>query len=350
MTHVLNIMLGRQQGRLEEAAIAYAMAMRQAGITCTTITATKAWANDRLDALELPRISFSNLGSFDPLAALKLWHLAHHTDADLLLCHGNRALRLALWGLKHRIRLIAVAQNFRLKHVLKADAAFCATKAIMLEAELQGMDKTQLTHMPHMVHMPDHLQAHTMHQRPPVIGCIGHLTRENGLDNLLEAASIMNQRGLHYEILIAGDGEELPRLEALVEERHLSRTVRFAGFVENSAEFFSQIDLFVQPAHHKLVGSMMMQAMAYGLSCVSTHTQGPGEFAHHGIDALLVERNNPEALALAIERVLTDGNLAADIAGAGQLLMARHYSMDAFAMRLQDAIEDLPVETFVMDV
>lgn len=335
-------MLAKNDGRLEQTATHYAQALSRAGIGNSTITLTDAPVNAKLDALALHRISFQSWGGYDPFAILKLWHLARDMKADILICHGHHALNLALLGLKDRLPIIYVQQDTNFKHAQKADYLFCVTKAIMLEAELSGMEKQQLFHMPMMVTLPENLQPHCLYQRPPVIGALGHFTRENGFDILLQAAQIMNTRGLRYRLLIAGTGDELPKLEALAEELHITRTVEFAAWPEDIPAFFGEMDIFVSPSHYKHVGYILMQAMAHGLACISTDTEGPGEFLHHTEDALIVERNNPEALALAIERVLTDLELAAEIAGAGQQLMARHYSLDACSIRLQDALNALP--------
>lgn len=336
-------MLGRGRGGIEQASIDYAEALRLAGDEATTITSTEAWVNDTLDSRQLARISFSNLGYWDPFAMLKLRQIARSIEADIAICHGGRAFRLAMHGLRGVCAVIMVTHNYSLAHIHRADGVMAITKNLALEAELAGIPADRIFHMPNMVRLADSLQPHTLYQRPPVIGALGRMVRKKGFDVLLRAAAIMNARGLQFSLRIGGDGEERAALEALANELGITRTVTFTGWVEDPRSFYNDIDVFVLPSHHESFGIVLIEAMSAGLACVTTDAEGPSEIAHNNEDALIVERNNPEAMALAIERVLSDATLAAHLATNGQQLVAKHYSMDAMARRLREALDSFPL-------
>lgn len=344
--HVLNVVFTKDSGRVAQTALHYAQALARAGVASSTITAPDAAINPALDTLELHRLSFNSWGRYDPLAMLKLWQLAREFGAGAIICHGTRAMTLAKMGLKDRIPILYVQHDDNFKHSIQADYLLCLTKTIALEAELLGMDKTHIHLMPMMVTLPEQLHPHHLYQRPPIIGAMGDMVKENGFDHLLRTASVMNARGLRYQLVIAGEGSALPELTALAEALNISRTVQFVPPPETPQDFFQNIDIFVSPAHVNHIGWMSMQAMAHGLVCITTNTQGALECMHHGENAYIVERNDEQALALAIEHVLSDPSLAADLAAAGQQHMARHYALDAHTIRLQEMLGSLQNEVY----
>lgn len=345
---VLNIMLGRKAGGIEQASVDYAEALQRAGHETFTVTSTDAWVNRKLDDALLPRISFSNMGYWDPIAAYKLRQIARAAQAEIAISHGNRALKIGALALRGICPLSYVTHNYNIKHIRKADLVFTITRALALEAELAGTPPEHIFHIPNMVRIPDALQPHTLYQRPPVIGTMGRMVRNKGFDVLLRAAAIMNARGLQFSLRIGGDGEERAALEALTQELGIRRTVTFTGWIENPKEFYNAIDIFVLPSHHEPFGIVLIEAMCAGLACITTDAEGPSEIVHHGEDALMVPRHDPEAMALAIERVLTDHALAAELAAKGQELVAKHYSMDAMARRLHEALQSVPHSSIEM--
>ncbi len=336
---VLNIMLGQKAGGIEQACVDYAEALTLGGHEALCITSTDAWVNAKCDAALLTRVSFSNMGYWDPFAMLKLRHLARAAEGEVAICHGGRAFRLASRALRGICPVIMVTHNYSLKDILRADAVFTITRALALDVELAGVAPEKIFHLPNMVRIPDQLQPHTLYQRPPVIGAMGRMVRKKGFDVLLRAAAIMNARGLQFSLRIGGDGEERAALEALAEELRITRTVTFTGWVEDPVAFYREIDVFALPSHHEPFGIVLIEAMAAGLACVSTDAEGPSEILHHAEDGWVVPRNDPEALALGLERVLSDPELAASLACGGQQHVAKHYSMQAMARRLNDALD-----------
>ncbi len=104
---ILNLMLGKGRGGLEQAGVDYAEALAHAGINALTITHPQAWVNPSL--ANLPHTTLSHIASWDIFAILKLRKIAEEKNATAIICHGNRALRVAFTALKGRVPVIAVA-------------------------------------------------------------------------------------------------------------------------------------------------------------------------------------------------------------------------------------------------
>lgn len=104
----------------------------------------------------------------------------------------------------------------------------------------------------------------------PVLLFIGRLTKVKHLDQLVEAVSMLRDRGSLYNLVFVGDGEERSSLESLVKEYNLSDTTWFYGSSyseEQNAPLIYNADLCVSPGN---VGLTAMHSMVYGTP-VLTH-------------------------------------------------------------------------------
>jgi glycosyltransferase involved in cell wall biosynthesis len=88
---------------------------------------------------------------------------------------------------------------------------------------------------------------HEPPERATVLGYLGVLGEQDGVDRLVRAAGLLRDRGL--TVRIAGDGPELPRLRALVAELGLTGTVELCGWLQESQleEFLAGVHGFVVP-------------------------------------------------------------------------------------------------------
>lgn len=331
---ILNLMLGTRRGGLEQAAIDYAQALQHAGFTPLTITAPNAWASGLLGAL--PHATLPNMGAWDPLAALRLRRLAKRQGAAAIICHGNRALRVALKALKGRIPVIATAHNYSTRSFAQADAAFGITQQ-SIEHLAASMPRARLYFMPNMVRLP----AHT-HTPPadavPVIGSMGRFVAKKAYPLLVEALAILKQRGVTFTARIGGGGPEEADVRAAIARHGVENEVLLPGWVEDKYAFLNQLDLFVLPSHHEPFGIVLIEAMGYGMPVISTRSEGPIEIITDGADGVLTPLADAPALADAMQRLLADTPARARMADAARRTVLERYSIDAMAARLKEAL------------
>jgi len=150
---------------------------------------------------------------------------------------------------------------------------------------------------------------------PGVLGALGRLQTEKGFDVLLRA--LVELRG-EARLLLGGEGllaDELPRLAA---ELGVSHEVDFQGFVSDVPAFMAETGLFVLSSRSEGLGLVLIEAMAAGRPVVATRVGGVPEVVIDGETGLLVEPENPGALAAAVRRLLADPALAARMGQAGR--------------------------------
>ncbi len=327
-------MLGKRRGGLEQASLDYAEAMAVASIPALTIISPNAWIEAPLVAANLAHQSLVNY-RFDPIAPLRLRHVVKKTGARALLCHGNRALSLALRAVKGRVPVIAVAHNYSIRRFGRANHCIAITEH--LQDYLSEFGITHISLIPNMTRSHS-TTTRTAFGNPPVIGAMGRLVAKKGFKNFIEALSILRQRGVAFHAVLGGDGEKSASLDALIARYGLGDTITRIGWVKDKAAFFDACDVFVMPSSHEPFGIVMIEAMSHALPIISTNAEGPREIIRHGVNGRLVTRNNPEALADMLIEMLANPAQVIALGAAARQTVRTEYSMEAMARRLQTTL------------
>jgi glycosyltransferase involved in cell wall biosynthesis len=132
---------------------------------------------------------------------------------------------------------------------------------------------------------------------------------------------------LHW--VLAGDGELRAVLEWLRDQLGLTDRVHFLGQVPMPEGLIGEADVFVMSSREEGLGTSVLDAMARGIPVASTSAGGLGEMLGGGA-GLLAPPGNPEALADAVARLLTDPALRrAVVARATE--MVGHFTAERMA-------------------
>jgi glycosyltransferase involved in cell wall biosynthesis len=136
---------------------------------------------------------------------------------------------------------------------------------------------------------------------------MGRLTYAKGFDLLLQAFHKIAPHHPDWQLIILGTGELLSELENLREHLGLEKSVVFLGFVQNPFPLLKQAKLFVMSSRFEAFPNALVEAMACGLPAISFNCRsGPNEIIRDGIDGILVAPENVEALAQALDRLMSD--------------------------------------------
>lgn len=133
---------------------------------------------------------------------------------------------------------------------------------------------------------------------------VGSLKGAKDFPTLLRAFARLREQ-VDARLLILGEGDERPALEALIREVGLENSVELPGFVANPAPFYACADLFVLSSNHEGFGNVIVEALEQGTPVVSTDCpSGPREILEDGRYGTLVPVGDVEALARAMEEKL----------------------------------------------
>lgn len=163
--------------------------------------------------------------------------------------------------------------------------------------------------------------------RENVIFFLGRHEPRKGLSVLIDAMAHLPS---DVTLWIASDGPETESLRARTEG---DARIQWLGRIsdEDKVDRLSRASAFCAPSlRGESFGIVLIEAMASGAPVVSTDIDGYRNVATDGVNSLLVEPGNPQALAGALARVLTDTRLAEQFRENG-FVRAREFSMDALA-------------------
>jgi glycosyltransferase involved in cell wall biosynthesis len=129
---------------------------------------------------------------------------------------------------------------------------------------------------------------------PPRVGVHARLTRQKGIDVLLEALRRVVDSGADVSVAVAGTGRDEARLRAA----GAGLPVRFVGWVADPRSFLSSLDVFCLPSRAEALPLALLEAMAEGLPCVATDV---GDIHRRvGGAVVVVPPEHPDALAAAL--------------------------------------------------
>jgi glycosyltransferase involved in cell wall biosynthesis len=181
------------------------------------------------------------------------------------------------------------------------------------------------------------------HEIPPdvlVVGTLGELKLLKGQRDLILAANEIAKTDPDCRFVIVGtdnsaDGRFRRELRRLVKVFGLEDRFLWLGQLEDTAPFFSAIDIFVSPSHSESFGLAMLEAMARGKAVVATETDGARELMSG--TGVLTPINDPLSLAEAVSGLLADPDRCRSIGDKLQMS-----ALDRFSVaRMIDATESL---------
>ena len=159
------------------------------------------------------------------------------------------------------------------------------------------------------------------------------LERYKGVDEVLQAMPALLHAEPKLKYLVAGDGDDRPRLEAKAAALGLGERVIFTGLIDEQekADHFRLADAFVMPGRGEGFGFVFLEALACGVPAVGSTIDGSREALRDGLLGELVDPNDPESIrqgilaALAKPRQIPKG--------------LDHFAWPAFQQRLAAAVQ-----------
>lgn len=162
----------------------------------------------------------------------------------------------------------------------------------------------------------------------PQILFVGRLVPVKGCAILIEAARILKGRGNRFQLTIVGDGPERSSLARRVAAAGLEAQVTFAGWQLDVRPFYEAADIVAVPSLYEPLGYIALEAMLYGGAVVATAVQGILEIVQQGQTGLLVSPQDPEEMAMALERLLKDREFRNRLSEAGNLYVTSHHTIE----------------------
>ena len=172
-----------------------------------------------------------------------------------------------------------------------------------------------------------------------IVGRLSSDERYKGHDALIDIWPAVRAAVPAARLVVAGDGDDRGRLEALVASRGLSDAISFTGRVDDTAlaSLYAGSAFFVMPSAREGFGLVYLEAMRAGKPCVAVHGSAD-EIIRHGIDGLIVDRDSPAQLAAAIVHLYSDGDRRKLMGASACARVLDAFAEEVFDRRFLEAI------------
>ncbi len=180
---------------------------------------------------------------------------------------------------------------------------------------------------------------------------VGRFVPQKGFATLLRAWRLVldDHDPTHSpELILIGDGPDRPRLASMITDLGLAKTVRMAGAMPRAEVItaLQQADLFALPVRTRLgglnpegLGLAALEAAACGLPVIIGDSGGAPETVRHGKTGFVVDPRDPVELATRITTLLSDGELARRMGGAGRCLVEENFGIRHARATLRRALQ-----------
>jgi len=177
---------------------------------------------------------------------------------------------------------------------------------------------------------------------------VGRLAPLKGFVHLIDACALLRDRGVKLTCDIIGDGPLRAELERQIVAKDLADVVRLRGALDQSdvRASLSRAELFVLPSVRARDGDQdgipvaLMEAMAMEVPVVTSRLSGIPELVVDGVSGLLVEPGDVPGLAEAMQRLLTDPLLRAELGARGREMTSARHDITRCAARMDEIFRE----------
>lgn len=336
--HIINAMFGARAGGLEQAAVDYAESLIMEGHQVTTILNPNSPLKDAFHKTGSSIVEMVHFGEWDFIAKFRLKLIIKKIKPDCVVTHGRRAALLC----KHLHPHVFPVTHSGYQAFLKDFPGLLAmTNHLRQEFIDYGYPATQIYYVPNMVRVGNAIPTPGPYHTPIRLGSMGRLEEKKGFQILIQAVKHLQDQGYDFQLTLAGEGTYKEKLQQLVSSLCLEKIVHFPGWIKESKDFFQKTDIFCLPSLKEPFGIVLLEAFRWGIPTVASDADGPKEIATDQKDALVVPRNNPEALAEAIKILMKDPELGKELSKNAFEKVQSVYNIKIVAKRLTTVLSQL---------
>jgi glycosyltransferase involved in cell wall biosynthesis len=189
----------------------------------------------------------------------------------------------------------------------------------------------------------------------PRIVSVGRYVEKKGFPDLIDACALLRAKGIAFECEIIGGGEMEQELAAKIASLNLGDCVKLLGPRSQTEvrERIATARVFALACQREKDGgsdnlpTVIMEAMAIGLPCVSTKIAGVPEMIDDGATGYITTEHDVPAFASALEKLLADAELAAKFSLLGakrarEKFTARNSAAELAKLLVRHAPVDAP--------
>jgi len=224
------------------------------------------------------------------------------------------------------------------------DVVICNSRAAADRLVEQGLRKSRVVVIGNG--LPASAFAETLPALPRLLGVfrVGMIARMNTWSKnhkvLLRAAARLCNRFPYLKFVLVGDGVLRPELEREAERLGLKAYVSFLGDRQDIPAVLASLDISVVPSSSESLSNVILESMAAGVAVIASRAGGNPELV--ALDrGVLVAPDDDKALADAIERLLRDASMRADLGRNAKQFAQANFRLDHMCKRYEQLYAEL---------
>jgi len=252
-------------------------------------------------------------------AVLKFWssqeqidHIHAHFGTNpatvALLCHhlGGPSYSFTVHGPEEFDKVVDIALPEKIKHALFVVAISSYGKSQLYRwSELKDWSKIAVVHCG----LGDQFWSDSPKpiQDTPKLVSVGRLAPQKGQLLLIEAIYQLKLKGVFCELILVGDGPMRAEIEDLISKYQLVEQIKITGWASEAQvkQYILESRCLVLPSFAEGLPVVLMEALALRRPVISTYIAGIPELVKPDYSGFLVPAGDSDALAEAIQKVLT---------------------------------------------
>jgi glycosyltransferase involved in cell wall biosynthesis len=335
----MQIMAGARVGGAEAFFERLVPALARAGLEQRAVIRCHAERAARLEAGGVAVVQAPFRRRFDFATQRALAHEIADFRPDLVLSWMSRgAARVPAVSVPHVARL---GGYYDLKAYRGCDHLIGNTRDIVDDLVARGWPSARAHYLPNFVEAARRpAQPRAKLDTPegaPLLLALGRLHANKAFDVLLRALALVPDARLW----LAGEGPEDRSLRRLAQELDVHDRVRFLGWRSDVPALLAACDILVCPSRHEPLGNVVLEGWAQERPVVAAAAQGPGALIAGEETGLLVPRDEPQALAAAVMRLIGDPALRERLAAKGQAAYQAEFTEETVVGRYLELFEAL---------
>ncbi|KDE40106.1 Glycosyltransferase [Nitrincola lacisaponensis] len=335
------VLCSDRKGGLENAFVDMAYALTALGYKVVVFTPGNAPFRLMMpDSVEFH--DYNPKGYWDIFSGYKTRRYIKNNNLELMVTINSRAtytIAKSVAGLN--LPVLGISYSYKHKRMQAADRLVVVTEHMKAHYLQHGWSADNVDVLPCVLRdFPVEKIPSKPVESVVKLGFVGRLSPEKGLEELVEAMSLLIGKGRTLSLTIAGSGDDEHKIHALLEQKKLQQSVVFSGWITDIRKWLKTIDLLVVPSKEETFGIVVLESMAHGCPVVSTCAPGPASQIEHGVTGWLAETGNAESLAKVIDVALSQADSWEHIIDRARA-SASKYSIEAQLPKLKNIIQQV---------
>jgi glycosyltransferase involved in cell wall biosynthesis len=287
-------------------------------------------------------------GQIDPTVIASIRELATRTNADIVHAHGYKADIYGYFALRGSgvplvstchtwydnnplVTLYGMADRLVLRNYAAVVAVSDEVKQRLRKAGVRE-DKIHLVRngidlRPFDNAIPS-LRDDSTSDHSPIVGLIGRLSIEKGVDIFLRAAAHVLVELPSTKFVVVGEGPDWDKLQSLIDELKLRESVSMLGRREDMPSVYASLEIMVSASRQEGLPMAILEGMASSLPLIATPVGDVPTVILDGHTGVMVPPEDPALLASAIMTLLRDPALRKRLGTAARKLIEDEFSAD----------------------